>query len=114
MDKAGANEINGENISKSLLFVYHKSNIGKVSNKLTNIWNGQNPMEKYRLMQKLCAYNNDVIDSAKTLSIPRLPNEVKEMLKKKDTHISSNMRRIRKNNNVKERVIVLWIESVGV
>ncbi|MBY6996500.1 hypothetical protein FDF15_13590 [Clostridium botulinum] len=82
MGKAGANKINGENISKSLLFVYHKSNIGKVSNKLTNIWNGENPMEKYQLMQKLCAYNNDVIDSAKTLSIPRLPSEVKEVLRK--------------------------------
>lgn len=82
MGKAGANTINGENISKSLLFVYHKSNIGKVSNKLTNLWNSENPMEKYPLMQKLCAYNNDVIDSAKTLSIPKLPNEVKEVLRK--------------------------------
>ncbi|WP_409069896.1 hypothetical protein ACFLKB_12030 [Clostridium sp. FAM 1755] len=82
MGKAGANEINGQNISKSLLFVYHKSNIGKVSNKLTNIWNGENPMKKYTLMQKLCAYNNDVIDSAKTLSIPKLPDEVKEVLRK--------------------------------
>lgn len=82
MDKAGANEINNSNIAQSLLFVYHKSNIGKVSNKLTNLWNSENPMEKYLLMQKLCAYNNDVIDSAKTLSIPKLPNDVKDILKK--------------------------------
>lgn len=82
MGKAAANVINGGNISKSLLFVYHKSNIGKVSNKLTNIWNDENSMEKYSLMQKLCAYNNDVIDSAKTLSIPKLPDEVKEVLRK--------------------------------
>lgn len=82
MGKAGAAEINNFNISKSLLFVYHKSNIGKVSNKLTSLWNSENPMEKYPLMQKLCAYNNDVIDSAKTLSIPKLPVEIKEVLRK--------------------------------
>jgi hypothetical protein len=80
MGKADAIEINNVNISKSLLFVYHKSNIGKVSNKLTNLWNSENPMNKYSLMQKLCAYNNDVIDSAKTLSIPKLPQDVKEIL----------------------------------
>lgn len=82
MNKAGASEINNTNISKSLLFVYHKSNIGKVSNKLTCIWNTENPMEKYQLMQKLCAYNNDVIDSAKTLSLPKLPDEIKDALRK--------------------------------
>lgn len=82
MGKAGANVIKGDNISKSLLFVYHKANIGKVSNKLTILWNSENPMGKYPLMQKLCAYNNDVIDSAKTLSIPRLPGEVKDVLRK--------------------------------
>lgn len=82
MEKAPASQINNENISKSLLFVYHKANIGKVSNKLTNLWNSENPMKKYPLMQKLCAYNNDVIDSAKTLSIPKLPSEVKDVLRK--------------------------------
>lgn len=82
MGKAGATEISNSNIAKSLLFVYHKSNIGKVSNKLTNLWNSENPMEKYSLMQKLCAYNNDVIDSAKTLSLPKLPDDIKDVFKK--------------------------------
>ncbi|AKA71951.1 hypothetical protein [Clostridium scatologenes] len=82
MSKAGAKEINNNNIAKSLLYVYHKSNIGKISNKLTCIWNGNNPMDNYPIMQKLCAYNNDVIDSAKTLSLPLLPSEIKEVLKK--------------------------------
>lgn len=82
MGKAPAIAINNENIAKSLLFVYHKSNIGKVSNKLTNLWNSENPMEKYPLMQKLCAYNNDVIDSAKTLDIPKIPKDVRDVLRK--------------------------------
>lgn len=82
MGKAGAKEINNSNIAESLLYVYHKSNIGKVSNKLTCLWNSDNPMKKYDLMQKLCAHNNDVIDSAKTLSIPKLPDDVKDALEK--------------------------------
>lgn len=82
MGKAGATEINNSNIADSLLFIYHKSNIGKVSNKLTNLWNSEKPMEKYKLMQKLCAYNNDVIDSAKTLSLPKLPDDIKDVLRK--------------------------------
>ncbi|MBN3430434.1 hypothetical protein EXN00_09790 [Clostridium botulinum] len=119
MGKAGANEINAENISKSLLFVYHKSNIGKVSNKLTNIWNGENPMEKYQLMQKLCAYNNDVIDSAKTLSIPRLPDEVKEVLRKEKSPYFFRYAKNKKeqqckgtSNSVMDR-ICRSIESIG-
>lgn len=83
MGKAGAKEINNNNIAESLLFVYHKSNIGKVSNKLTQIWNSDNPMKKYKIMQKLCAYNNDVIDSAKTLDIPKLPEDINDILKNK-------------------------------
>ncbi|MDD4780339.1 MAG: hypothetical protein PHT02_07025 [Tissierellia bacterium] len=82
MGKTGAKEINNNNIAENLLFVYHKSNIGKVSNKLTNLWNSENSMEKYPLIQKLCAYNNDVIDSAKTLSLPKLPDDIKEVLRK--------------------------------
>jgi len=81
MDKAGAKEINGDNIVESLLFVYHKANIGKVSNTLTRIWNNENPMQYYDIMQKLCAHNNDVIDSAKTLSIKKLPSDIKEIIK---------------------------------
>jgi len=78
MGKAGAGEINNENIFKSLKFVYHKANIGKVSNALMKIWNGENPWSVYDASKKLCAYNNDVIDSAKTLSIKRLPKDITE------------------------------------
>lgn len=81
MGKAGAKEINADNIADSLLFVYHKANIGKVSNTMTRLWNRDNPMQYYEVMQKLCAYNNDVIDSAKTLSIPKLPKDINEVIK---------------------------------
>lgn len=81
MGKAGAKEINNNNIADSLLYVYEKSNIGKVSNKLTQLWNSKNPMEQYQTMQKLCAYNNDIIDSAKTLEIPLLPKDIKDIIK---------------------------------
>lgn len=81
MGKAGGLEINIDNIYDSLKFVYHKSNIGKVSNALTDLWNRDNPWQYYPIMQKLCAYNNDVIDSAKTLIVPKLPKEVSETIK---------------------------------
>jgi hypothetical protein len=81
MGKADPKEINNDNIAKSLLFVYQKSSIGKVSNTLTRIWNKENPMKQYDIIQKLCAYNNDIIDSAKTLSIPKLPADVKDSIK---------------------------------
>ncbi|NFF80366.1 hypothetical protein FC764_03720 [Clostridium botulinum] len=81
MGKAGAKEINNKNIFESLKFVFHKSNIGKVSNTLTKIWNNEEPWKVFNIIQKLCAHNNDVIDGAKTLSIRKLPDDVKEVFK---------------------------------
>ena len=81
MGKADGKIINKDNIYNSIQFVYHKSNIGKVSNALTDLWNRDDPWSYYPIMQKLCAYNNDVIDSAKTLIVPKLPKEVSETIK---------------------------------
>lgn len=81
MGKADGKIINKDNIYDSIQFVYHKSNIGKVSNALTDLWNRDDPWSYYPVMQKLCAYNNDVIDSAKTLIVPKLPKEVSEIIK---------------------------------
>lgn len=81
MGKAPATQINKDNIVKSLIFVYKKSNIGKISNTLTRMWNSKNPMDNYEVMQKICAFNNDIIDSAKTLFLPKLPSDVKEFIK---------------------------------
>lgn len=80
MGKADAKIINEQEISNSLLYVFNKSNIGKVSNAITNIWN-LSGMDSYDKIQKLTMYNNEVIDSAKTLSISKAPTEVKESLK---------------------------------
>jgi hypothetical protein len=82
MGKAPATQINADNIFECLKFVYHKSNIGKVSNALTKIWNGNDPWDNYNIVEKLCAFNNFVIDSAKTLEIPKKPKDVKDMFDK--------------------------------
>lgn len=82
MNKADAVQINNKNIFKSLKFVYHKANIGKVSNALTKIWNSDNPWEVYNISKKLCAHNNDIIDSAKSLSIAKIPSDIKDMFSK--------------------------------
>lgn len=86
MKKAEATQINNDNIAKSLMFVYDKGNIGKVSNTLTKMWNSENPMKQYDVMQKLCANNNDIIDSAKTLSILKLPENVERFIKRYDKY----------------------------
>ena len=78
-----ATEINYKNIFNNLTFVYNKSNIGKVSNTLTNIWSRKNPDEKMDEIKKLCAYNNWIIDSAKKLELPKLPKEIRQLMNNK-------------------------------
>lgn len=73
-------EINSINTFKSLKFVYEKSNIGKVSNTLTNIWSKDNSDNKLDKIKKLCAYNNWIIDSAKKLELPKLPKNIKDLM----------------------------------
>ena len=81
MGSAAPDKINMSNIYKSLKFVFHKSNIGKVSNALTKIHNGKNPFEKYDLISKITKDNNEIIDSAKTLTVPKLPKDVQDAFK---------------------------------
>lgn len=78
MAKAGAEEINPENIYKSLILAY-KANIGVISNDITKIWNS----EKVDLdaIKWLTMYNNFVIDYAKTLFMPEPPENVRQTLK---------------------------------
>ena len=64
----------------SLKFVYEKSNIGKVSNTLTNIWSKSDHEENIDNIKKLCAYNNWIIDSAKKLELPKLPKNIKQIM----------------------------------
>lgn len=72
--------INPTNIFNSLKFVYEKSNIGKVSNTLTNIFSKDDPDENMDNIKKLCAYNNWIIDSAKKLELPKLPKDIRQLM----------------------------------
>ena len=73
-------EINSTNTYNSLKFVYEKSNIGKVSNTLTNIWSKDTYKRNMDNIKKLCAYNNWIIDSAKKLELPKLPKNIKTLM----------------------------------
>lgn len=75
--------INPVNIFNSLKFVYEKSNIGKVSNTLTNIFSKDDYEKNMDNIKKLCAYNNWIIDSAKKLELPKLPKDVKQLMNNK-------------------------------
>lgn len=119
MGKAGEKEINMDNISQSLLYVYEKSNIGKVSNCLTKLWNSKNPMKHYKQMQELMLYNNFVIDSAKTLSIPKVPIDIKELMSRSKypyffqyAKKKKELECLEKSNSVMDRICT-EIESIG-
>jgi F0F1-type ATP synthase delta subunit len=75
--------INPVNIFNSLKFVYEKSNIGKVSNTLTNIWSKDDYKSNMDNIKKLCAYNNWIIDSAKKLELPKLPKDIRQLMNNK-------------------------------
>jgi len=75
--------INPINIFNSLKFVYEKSNIGKVSNTLTNIFSKDDSEKNMDNIKKLCAYNNWIIDSAKKLELPKLPKDIKQLMNNK-------------------------------
>lgn len=83
MGGGGNTEINSKNTYESLKFVYEKSNIGKVSNTLTNIWSKDDYEENMDNIKKLCAYNNWIIDSAKKLELPKLPKNIKQIMNNK-------------------------------
>lgn len=77
-------EINGLNEFESLKFVYEKSNIGKVSNTLTNIWSKDDCEDNIDNIKKICAYNNWIIDSAKKLELPKLPKTIRQLMNNKN------------------------------
>lgn len=83
MGGGGNTEINNTNTYNSLKFVYEKSNIGKVSNTLTNIWSKESNANNVDNIKMLCAYNNWIIDSAKKLELPKLPRHIKQLMNNK-------------------------------
>ena len=78
MAKAGAEEINSDNIYRSLILAY-KANIGVISNDITKIWNSEKV--DLKAIKWLTMYNNFVIDYAKTLFMPEPPENVRQTLK---------------------------------
>jgi hypothetical protein len=79
MAKAPAEEINSEDIYKSLIMAY-KANIGEISNNITKIWNSHNI--DLDVIKWLCMENNFTIDFAKTLYMPTRPINVNEIISK--------------------------------
>jgi hypothetical protein len=79
MAKAPAEEINSEDIYKSLIMAY-KANIGEISNNITKIWNSNNI--NLDVIKWLCMENNFTIDFAKTLYMPTRPEHVNETISK--------------------------------
>lgn len=84
MGKAGKLEINSQNIYESLKYAWHNGNIGKISNASTNIWSKDKvTKEDIKMTNLLSVANNFCIDSAKTLEMPRIPSEVKEVMRER-------------------------------
>lgn len=81
MGKAPAVKINSKKIYESLTFAYTKCNIGIISNMISKIWNkGNITSEDLKLIKILTAYNNFVIDGAKTLLVPKIPKRIQEQI----------------------------------
>jgi hypothetical protein len=77
MAKAPAEQVNSEDIYKSLVLAY-KANIGEISNNITKIWNSHNI--NLDVIKWLCMENNFVIDYAKTLYMPKRPDHVNKII----------------------------------
>jgi hypothetical protein len=77
MAKAPAEQVNSEDIYKSLVLAY-KANIGEISNNITKIWNSNNI--NLDVIKWLCMENNFVIDYAKTLFMPKRPDHVNKII----------------------------------
>lgn len=80
--KAKAEIINKETLWHGLSIAYSHSNIGEISNAITKIWNsGEITEDKLFVIKLLCMQNNYLIDYAKTLYYPTIPEEVKNKIR---------------------------------
>lgn len=81
MGKAKAQEITEPHIYESLTKAFKFNNIGKFSNKLTVMWNLDNPDDNIETIAQITALNNFTIDGAKTLLVPEVPKDVENKMK---------------------------------
>lgn len=79
MGKAEPQNIDNTNIYESLTKAFKFNNIGKFSNKLTVLWNNDNP--NLTTIAQVTALNNFTIDGAKTLLMPTVPRDVERDMK---------------------------------
>ena len=90
MKTAEPNELNTENIYKSLVAAFKESNIGLYSNNITKIFNSgiftngtaEEKSIALNVVKWLCMENNFVIDYAKTLYKPKRPENVDSIITK--------------------------------
>lgn len=81
MAKAGAKEVNNDNIYEGLELAYTGGNIGEISNAISKIWNSDEITDdKIKAVKLLVMNNNFVIDYAKTLFKPVPPQDIKDMI----------------------------------
>ena len=78
MRKADSTQLTPEKLYLGMIAAYTGGNIGEVSNNISKIWNSKNP-DLY-IIKLLTAYNNFVIDYAKTLYKPEFPKEIKSRI----------------------------------
>ena len=80
MAKAGSIEIDNNIIYRGLTTAYTGGNIGAISNDITKIWNSDDI--NLNVIKVLCFLNNCVIDYAKTLYKPEIPDSIKTTITK--------------------------------
>lgn len=83
MKKADSVILNDDEIYNGLHAAYTGGNIGSISNDITKIWNLNNiGKDELKAVKLLCLQTNFVIDYAKTLFKPTIPENVKKLFKR--------------------------------
>lgn len=78
MAKAGAVQVNNQQMYEGMVAAYSGGKIGQVSNDITKIWNSGNV--SLEAIKMLCMENNFTIDYAKTLYKPTRPAHVNTLI----------------------------------
>lgn len=79
--KAHSGEVNSESIYTGMINAFTGGNIGPISNNITKVWNsGDIGKEQLEVVARLCMYNNQVIDYAKTLWKSSPPKDIEKII----------------------------------
>ena len=81
MRKAPSHHISNVDMYDGMCAAWTGGNIGMISNDITKIWNsGEINQEALDSIKRLCCTNNFVIDYAKTLYKPEVPEEINSII----------------------------------